>query len=166
MEDDDCDLLVDCDDPDCNEIEPCPPAKKDPTDIRFGPGLDRLRSKAVLEMVPVDLSTVRVGILLSNATTVLYRVEIPGSLLTSRGNGSIFSYRNLAARTEGGLYSLKLRKQRGDRGYAFSTTSYADLSAATDSHMRVQFYVGDAVFITIDTPWKQTPNGWRAPKDH
>ena len=50
MVDDDCDNLIDCLDPDCPQ--PCPPAKKDPTDIRFGPGLDRLRSKAVLEMAP------------------------------------------------------------------------------------------------------------------
>jgi hypothetical protein len=32
--------------------------------------------------------------------------------------------------------------------------------------MRVQFYVGDRVFITIDSPWKRTPSGWKAPKDH
>ena len=40
------------------------------------------------------------------------------------------------------------------------------LSPATDARMRVQFYLGDIVFISIDTPWKQVPTGWRAPKDH
>jgi len=164
MLDNDCDLLVDCADPDCNGIPPCPTAKKDPTDIRYGSGLDRLRSKAVLEMTPVDLSTVTVGILLSNPNEVLYQVALPGSILT--GTGSILRFRNAAARASGGLYSIKIKKHKDGSGYSFSTVSYADLSAATDPRMRVQFYVGDNVFITIDTPWKQIPTGWRAPKDH
>jgi len=166
MVDDDCDLLVDCADPDCNTTPPCPIAKKDPTDIRFLPGLDRLRAKAVLKMTPVDLSSVDVGILLSNPSTVLYQVEMPGSALASSASGKLFRYRNPAARTDGGLYSLKVKKQSGNDGYAFSSTSFADLSAAMDPRMRVQFYIGDVVFITIDNPWKQSPNGWKAPKDH
>jgi hypothetical protein len=40
--------------------------------------------------------------------------------------------------------------------------------------MRLQFYLGEdanaaqdgRIFITLEAPWKQTPNGWRAPKDH
>ncbi len=168
MIDDDCDGLIDCaedqgPDPDC---QPCPIAKKDPTDISFGRGLDRLRSKAVLEMVPVDLSTVSVGILLSNPSRVLYQFEMPGSALTVSSNGTISRFRNLTARTTGGLYDLKIKKQKSRSGYAVSATSYADLSAATDPRMRVQFYVGETVFITLDTPWTQMPNGWRAPKDH
>lgn len=168
--DDDCDGLIDCLDPDCTPVDPCPIAKKDPTDIRFGNGLDRLRSKAVLGMVPIDLSSVNVGILLTNPSGMLYAVEIPGSLLTPP-DGTTRRFRNLAARTEGGLYEIKLKKQRNGSGYAASTISYADLSAATDPEMRVQFYVGDRVFITIDAPWKllgspQKPIGWRAPKDH
>jgi hypothetical protein len=176
MIDDDCDNLVDCLDPDCppNGM-PCPIAKKDPTDIRFAPGMDRLRSKAVLEPpdgAPVDLSSVNVGILLTNPNGTLYRVEIPGSLLTPP-DGNVRRFRNLAARTDpnGGLYEMKVKRQRGGNGYSVSTISYADLSGATDPQMRVQFYLGDQVFITIDTPWKligspQKPIGWRAPKDH
>jgi hypothetical protein len=166
MVDNDCDLLVDCADSDCDSMPPCPIAKKDPTDIRYTPGLDRLRSKAVLEMAPVDLSTVDVGILVSDPSKVLYQVEIPGSALVSSGGGQFFRYRNNAARTAGGLYSLKIKKQRRSDAYSFSTTSYADLSAATDARMRVQFYVGEKVFITLDIPWTRTPSGWRAPKDH
>ena len=166
MLDDDCDLLVDCADPDCNGIPPCPIARKDPTDIRFGANLDRLRSKAVLGMIPVDLSTATVGILLSNPNEVLYQVTLPGSALTATSGGNLLGFRNAAARTTGGLYSLKIKKHKDGSGYSFSTVSYADLSGATDPRMRVQFYIGKAVFITIDTPWNQIPSGWRAPKDH
>jgi hypothetical protein len=183
MIDDDCDTLIDCLDPDCFLIDPCPPAKKDPTDIRFQTGMDRVRSKAVLEeldspgLTAIDLCTVDVGILISNPTGKIYSVEIAGSSLTpSCSSGKTFRYRNLAARTDpnGGLYELKIKKQRGDAGYAVSTLSYADMSA-TDGpagpptnleQMRVQFYVGDRVFITLDGPWKRTPTGWKAPKDH
>jgi hypothetical protein len=183
MLDDDCDTLIDCLDPECFPVDPCPPAKKDPTDIRFEDGMDRVRSKAVLQeidspgLMAIDLCAVDVGILISNPSGKVYSVKIPGSSLTpSCSSGKTFRYRNKAARTDpnGGLYSLKIKRQSRDAGYAFSTISYADMSA-TDGpvgppqnleQMRVQFYVGDRVFITIDTPWKRTPAGWRAPKDH
>jgi len=75
---------------------------------------------------------------------------------------------------ERGLYSLKIKKTRDNGAYTFSSISYADLSAADGppqdqemlKKMRVQFYVGDKVFITIEGDWKRTPTGWRAPKDH
>jgi hypothetical protein len=164
MIDNDCDNRVDCADPDCNGVPPCPIARKDPTDIRFEPGLDRLRSQATLDMLPVDIGSATVGILLSNSQGVLYEVALPGSALTATSSGKIFRYRHAAARTSGGLYSMKIKQQKGG-GYVFSTISYADLTDATPD-MRVQFYVGDMVFITTDVPWKQIPLGWRAPKDH
>jgi hypothetical protein len=64
------------------------------------------------------------------------------------------------------LYSLKIKVQRDNAGYAFSSLSYGEFGAATRSDMRVQFYIGENVFITIEAPWKQTPTGWKAPKDH
>jgi hypothetical protein len=168
MIDDDCDGLIDCldvmgPDPDCL---PCPPFKKDPTDIRYLPGLDRLRSKGVLETIPVDLSKVDVGLLLTNPSQVLYQFEMPGSALTASANGRIFRFRNLAARTTGGVYEIKIKAQKDGSAYSVSTISYADLSAAMDPRMRIQFYLGKVVFLSIDTPWKQLPTGWRAPKDH
>ena len=117
-------------------------------------------------MLPVDVSTVDVGFLLTNPNQVLYQFEIPGSALTASPNGKIFRYRNLDARNTGGVYELKIKKQRSGSGYSVSTISYADLSAATDPRMRVQFYMGDVVFLSLDAPWKQLPSGWRAPKDH
>jgi hypothetical protein len=174
MIDDDCDTLIDC--LDVGDCPPggvaCPIAKKDPTDIRFAarPALDRLRSKAVLEGLPenLDLSTVTVGILLTKPGEGLYDFAMPGADLQSNSGKTIFRFRNPSARTDGGMYEIKLKKQRGGTSYSFSTISYADLSGATDPAMRMQFYVGDTVYMTIDKPWKELPfgKGWRAPKDH
>jgi hypothetical protein len=180
MIDDDCDNLIDCLDttdcpPDPPGVLPCPTAKKDPTDIRFLPGLDRLRTKAVLEMPQVDLSTVNVGILLTNPNGKLFSAEEPGNVPQRNPNSKIWRFTDVGARTSptGGLYSLKIKAHRDGNGYSASAISYADLSAAesladvdTLKHMRVQFYIGEKVFITIDTPWARTPSGWKAPKDH
>jgi len=176
MVDDDCDGLVDCADPDCSGIFPCPPAPKDPTIIKFGRAgtLDQIRGHAKLEMTPVDLTAMRVGVLLGNPNGVIYSGTLPAGALTAGSNGRIFRFRNPDARTGGGIYSVKI-KQRTDRtSYTFSFASYGNLSAATDPRMRLQFYIGDdaaaaregRVFITIDSPWMRTPGGWRAPKDH
>ena len=86
----------------------------------------------------------------------------------------IFRFRNLDARTSGGLYSVKIKRNKDGVSYSFSFGAYGDLSAATDPDMRLQFYIGTdgnaaqdgRIFITLNTPWKRTPHGWRAPKDH
>lgn len=150
-------------------MPPCPTARKDPTLIRFSKvGLDLVRGHATLDMAPVDLTTVSVGVLLTNSQTVLYRDVLPAGSLVPNSKGTAFSYRNLDARSTGGLYDLKL-KQRGKSGsYTINFTSYADMSAATDANMRLQYYIGEDLlpFITINSPWTQTSSGWRAPKDH
>jgi hypothetical protein len=172
MRDDDCDGSIDCADPDCNGVFPCPPARKDPTLIKFGDaGLDLLRGHARLDMTPVDITALRgVGVVLSDPLGALYSGQLATGALTNLGG--TFVYRNSDARTRGGIYSLKIRPN--GTGYKFSFASYADLSAATDANMRLQFYVGtDAgaapdgrIFITTAAPWKRTPSGWRAPRDH
>jgi hypothetical protein len=176
MQDNDCDNLTDCADPDCAIIFPCPTARKDPTLIKFGRGggLDLLRGHATLDMTPVDIAAMRVGVLLSNSNGTIYSDGLAAGALTPGPSGTIFRFRDADARTNGGIYSLKIKQHRDGSGYTFSFASYADLSAATDKYMRLQFYIGDdpdaasdgRIFITIDVPWTQTPNGWRAPKDH
>jgi len=171
MVDNDCDGLIDCADPDCDGVPPCPVARKDPTLIRFGRGgLDLLRGHATLDMTPVDLGAMPVGVLLGNPHDVIYRGVLPAGALTASPTGTIFRFSNPAARSVGGFYALKI-KQRGDgSAYAFSFAAYGDLSAATDPLMRLQIYIGDAPdarpFITTDAPWTRTSSGWRAPKDH
>jgi hypothetical protein len=172
MQDDDCDNKVDCVDEDCNRITPCRPARKDPTQIRFdrSGGFDRIRGHATLDTAPVDIMARTVGALLSRDPMLVPGVVWSGALdpgaLTQSTSGRIFKYRDPYARNLGGFYSLKIKQRTDGTAYAFSFTAYANLSAATDPRMRLQFYLGHDVFITIDTPWTQTSNGWRAPKDH
>jgi hypothetical protein len=163
-------------DPDCFLIFPCPPAKKDPTMIRYGRAgdLDMFRGHAKLEMAPTDLTVTPVGVLLSNLGGPIYSDGLPAGALTGDPNGRTFRFRNPDARTGGGMYALKIKRNLDKISYTFSFTSYGDLSGATDENMRLHFYVGNdpdaasegRIFVTLDAPWKRTPNGWRAPKDH
>jgi hypothetical protein len=174
MQDDDCDGLTDCMDPDCTNVTPCRPARKDPTLIKFSRngGLDLLRGHATLDMAPVDVNTQTVGVLLANQTATLYIDSLPPGSFVPGPSGTIFRFRNPDARYTGGLYSVKIKQRRDGSAYTFSFSAYADLSAAeagdADPLMQLQFYIGltDRPFITIDTPWTRTPSGWRAPKDH
>jgi len=167
MVDDDCDGLIDCLDPDCV----CKPARKDPTILTFVQShLDRFRSQATLDIAPLDLGSMQVGVLLTNPNGVIYNAVLAPGDLSSRANGTIFQFRDPAARTghgnPAGIYNLQIKQHRDQKGYTIKVEAYADLSRATDPMMRIQFYLGDNVFITTPAPWKQMSNGWRAPKDH
>jgi parallel beta helix pectate lyase-like protein len=170
MQDNDCDGKVDCADPDCNGISPCPRIRKDPSQVRFGPpgGLDVFQSHGKVDMPQVDLSKLTVGWLLSKSTGVIYRGRLnPGDLVASP-RGTSFRFTDRAARSgagsRNGIYFAKIKKVK-DTGFAYSMRAYGDFSAATDAAMSIQFYAGERVFITSDT-WTQIPTGWRAPKDH
>lgn len=174
MMDNDCDGLIDCADPDCAGLGFCVPFRKDPTIITFLPGLDSLRGHGKFGLAAVDLTAEPVSILLTQPGATIYSGTLRAGALTPNATGTSFAYSNVAARTSGGIYSLKIKKNRDGSSYTVRFASYADLSAATDAHIRLQLYIGNdpntagdgRLFITSDQPWKQTPHGWRAPKDH
>ena len=165
--DNDCDGKIDCVDPDCDNTPPCPIAHKDPTSIKFSRsgGWDSIKGHATLESSHFDVSTVEVGILLSDNQGKIYGFTLDPGAMQPPG-GKTYRYRNTDARLTGGVYQVKIKERTG--GYSFSFAAYGDLSGADNPNMRLQFYMGNAPkpYITIDAPWRQTPSGWRAPKDH
>jgi hypothetical protein len=158
------------------DIFPCPPARKDPTAIKFGRvgRLDLIRGHAKLLMARRDLTGMPVSILLSNRNGAIYADGLPAGVLNGGPGTTKYWFRDARARISGGMAALKIKKNSDGVSYTFSFTSYGDLSGATDGNMRLQFYIGDdanaasdgRVFITSDKPWTRTPTGWRAPKDH
>jgi len=173
LKDDDCDGQIDCEDPDCANVTPCRPARKDPTSITYGkPGSpDRFRSQATLDMPPTNIVQSRFAVLLTNPAGIVYKAQLgPGNTLPKAAGGTIFRFRDPAARSgrgnPQGIYSIKLKQHRDGSGYTVRAEAYSDLSGATDARMHVQFYIGDNVFITSDAPWTKLTHGWRAPKDH
>lgn len=170
MIDDDCDGKTDCTDEDCDGTPPCPPAKKDPTQIRFGRegALDLIRGHATLDLPDTDLTTVDVGLLLTNAHGVIYRDVLPAGSLVPNSTGKVLRFKNPDAREHGGIYLLKMKRRAEGSPYSISFDAYGELSAATEPHMRLQYYIAGQPlpFITSNEPWRPTPHGWRAPMDH
>jgi hypothetical protein len=170
MLDNDCDGLIDCMDPDCAGIKPCPKIRNDPTYVRFGASgqLDIFQSHGKVETPLVDLTQTEVGWLLTNSTDTLYRGRLPVGALVPASNGKIFRFRDPDARllgTSSGISAVKIRQLRDGSGYAYSVRAYGDIPGAKDPAMAVQFYVGPQVFVT-SAIWTQTSYGWQLPKDH
>jgi hypothetical protein len=168
MADDDCDGLIDCDDPDCAGVAPCPPIKRDPSRIVFGPPgkLDRFTSHGRVEPgEPLDPSTVEVGWLLSNAQGPIFKAAlIPGDFTVDPSHTTFRFVDRDARRGHGkrfGILRARIRITRGGTSYGFKIQAYGDLSKATDPDMVLQFYIGDHVFVH-DQPWTRNGAGWRS----
>jgi len=168
MVDNDCDLLFDCDDPDCAGIAPCPPIKKDPTKIIFDArgDLDRMTSHGRVEPgEAIDVSQVEVGWMISKAGQPIYRAAlIPGDF-KANPKKTFFRFVDRGARDgrskRFGIYRAKVRISRGGTSYGFRIDAFGDFSAADTPDMSIQFYIGDHIFIH-DKPWRRTSYGWRA----
>jgi hypothetical protein len=168
MVDEDCDLLFDCDDPDCAGIAPCPPIKKDPTKIIFDAygGLDRMTSHGRVEPgTTIDVSTVEVGWMISKAGKPIYRgALIPGDFRANPKH-TVFRFTDREARQgrgrRFGIYRAKIRITRKGTSYGYRIDAFGDFSGADTANMSIQFYIGDQIFIH-DKPWRRTSYGWRA----
>lgn len=162
LEDENGDGLIDCEDPDCN----CGPIGKDPAVIRFRDGRpDVLKVHGrFIPMGTVEPPTEAIGLLITNANGVVYRTQLePGALAAGRNR---FSFKDPSALSGGGahdgLFKLHIRRFPQKGFYTFQITVFADLSAATEPLMALQWHVGDEGFINIGA-WRATsPNpGWR-----
>lgn len=170
MQDNDCDGLVDCDDPDCAGIDICPPIKKDPSKIIFGKGpngMDVFKSHGRVEPgEPIDVGEVEVGWMVSGPNGHIYRAAlIPGDF-RANNKKTTFRFIDRRVRTEGrsrrfGIFKAKVRISRGGTSYGYKILAYGDLSKATTPDMVIQFYIGDKIFIH-DDEWTQTSYGWKA----
>ena len=192
MIDNDCDGLIDCSDPDCRTAPcvggtqngqscatpalqtacatgggscPCPPIQKDPTTISFGKNgkLDRLHShgRVTISGSP-DVRGSEAGWLLDNNRGRIFGVVLPANTLAANASGTLFTYRNLDAKTQGGIYRATIRI-KGGTSYAYSLEAYGNMSAATDPNMAIQFYMGHLRTPAIHSEaWTRTKSGWRA----
>jgi len=167
MIDDDCDGQIDCMDSDC---PPCPPIRREPSGIQFGPpgaGLDRFKSHGRVQLsAPVDdVTRARVAWLITNASGVIYQASLRPGDLTPRKDGPYYFFKDdgahLGQGTRDGLGRV-LILVGGDGFVRYKVKGYGDMSAATDPEMALQFYFGDEVFVFPAT-WRRVPSGWIAP---
>lgn len=182
--DDDADMLIDCDDPDCTpltlptcdaacqEVPPCQPIEDDPAIIRFSsnaekPDYFKIHGRFRLGSGEMYPDVENFGILLTNANGVVYRGELePGLLVKKSGGKGRFKFRDRFAKkglgTSDGLSRVGIRPRAfsGVDYIVFSLRAYGDLSAATLADMTTQVVVGNDVG-SLSATWKQRPNGWR-----
>jgi hypothetical protein len=170
--DDDCDLLIDCSDPDCQparcEKPPrptcvddqdcpgvgnrclCPDIRKDPSTIRFGAGgLDRFSSHGrVVPGSSIDVGNAELTWLVTNDATgeVVYEGTLyPGDMSSNPGK-TTFRFLDRGARSghgfRNGLYRAKIRITRGGTSYGYKVQAYGDMAAASGPQMTIQLYLG------------------------
>jgi hypothetical protein len=169
MVDNDCDGSLDCDDPDCSGIDPCPPIHRDPSKIIFAKqegALDVFKSHGRVEPgEPLDVGSLEVGWMISKPTGPVWRSAlIPGDFRSNRQATTFRFVDRDAKKGRGkrfGIYRAKIRISRGGTSYGYKLLAYGDFSRADTSDMTIQFYIGDRIFVH-DKPWTQTSWGWKA----
>lgn len=166
--DDDCDGVVDCDDPDCAGIGLCPSIQRDPSKIVFGgPGaLDQFKSHGRVEPgETIDVGSVEVGWMVSGPSGAIYRGALMAGDFSPNTKNTVFRFLDPGARDgrgkRFGIYKAKIRRTRDGTSYGYKVEAYGDFSGANTPAMTIQFYIGDQIFIH-DHPWIQTSYGWKA----
>jgi hypothetical protein len=155
--DDDEDGLVDCEDPDCctGECGKCDPILDDPATIKFRDGNDSVKIHGRLLDHGNPIQTFAISFSSGNTPVVF---EAP-YIEQRRGK---FFYVNKPAKTDGGIYKLRLRRQVRD-GIAvvnWKILVYGDLSSITNPKITTQIYrVGDPVSI-VTAEWEATRTGY------
>jgi hypothetical protein len=162
--DDDCDQLIDCDDPECAAVRPCKSIGRDPSVIRFGrPGKpDLFKSHGnVVPTASFDIASQEVAWVLSNSHGIIYGGSlIPGDLILKGPHAYYFTDLG-ALKGTGKRFGIFKAKVWGTGSVYYKIKAYGDLSSATEPQMPLQFYIGDQTFI-VDTTWRKTSHGWVA----
>src|SRR5262245_39618346 len=135
------------------------PICADPQKIKFGTSMDvvavhgRLMTDATL-----DLANEHFVVQLTDGTdtsTVIFRTSLLAGSLTQVG-GTTFKYRDRAAKTGGGIYTLMISGKDGY--YKFTLKAYGDASGA-QSDMRTQVFAGTGEW-RVRGIWQQLKKGW------
>jgi cysteine-rich repeat protein len=161
--DNDGDGLIDCEDPDCPV---CPQIFKDPAVISLRPTRpsDKLKVQGgFIPLTPIDPLQEEVGILLDNASGIIYRALLePGDMVGVGKHTRIIKFIDKTARDgtglRGGLYKVQFFTRAGR--VHVKVLAYGDLGAATLPTMALQVKIGDDVFYTRGD-WKRTSHGWK-----
>jgi cysteine-rich repeat protein len=163
--DNDINGLYDCDDPNCS----CPAMVNGGLPPRMSRlivgrrNLDVIRLKgAVLPTAPVDLSKNKFGVLITNASGLVYSVEIPAGQIEARGKRGTWVYRNRGARSGGGIQSLRVKTATAGGGSVlnFSLVAMGKLNNATDPVMTTEIVVGDQ-YSGNTMNWEQLRTGFK-----
>ena len=169
--DDDGDLLIDADDPDCQgEAPTCSfTCKLVPTSqplhegkalLTFGRKgkLDMFKARArVYPTTPVDPFTETIGLVVSNADGNVWRGELqPGDVLRAGPEKIKGGFKDRVARkglgTRSGIakFGIMQKIKRGKVMYQFTVKVSGDFSLADDPTMLFQFFIGEDGFSSVN----------------
>ncbi len=166
-----------CDDGNSDQCDPVHPQKpvqgdtcnnqcaglicKDPSSIKLTSGSDVFKAHGVL--IPmnggraIDFDTNELFIGLSTEAGVIFETSLPAGRIEKKPNGS-FRYRDVTARTAGGIYQLKAKRTR-DGTYKLTVIAYGEIVGAGPD-MVTHIRVGDQEW-TVQATWKQRGSGWK-----
>jgi hypothetical protein len=114
---------------------------------------------------PIDPTTEKVGVLITNEFGVIYRGELEPGVFEGRG-GSARPWRFVDRKnakkglSQTGIARISIYQYRATNLFVVNVHAYGDMSIATVPNMTLQFTVGDDSFQNTGT-WKQTGYGWR-----
>lgn len=155
--DDDDDGLVDCADPDCctGGCGKCDPILDDPAQIKFREGQDsvKIHGRLLDHGNPIETFALSLS---SGDDPVVFEAPY---IEQRRGK---FFYVNKSAKTDGGIYKLRMRRQvkEGIAVVNWKILAYGDLSAITNEKITTQIYrVSDPTSI-VTAEWEATRTGY------
>src|SRR5262249_17078456 len=137
------------------------PICADPSKVKFGtnlnPDLVTVHGRLVTD-ASLDIANEHFVVQLTDGndiSVVIFRTSLLAGHLTQVGESN-FKYKNKAAKTAGGMYTLKVVAKPGY--YKFTLKAYGDVTGAQPD-MRTQVFVG-AEEWRVRGIWQQLKKGW------